>query len=533
MEDSPKLSEPLGGLPSDIDYDIAYFYIHLASLLQTDLFLFLNKFRVYLRFLRLRKNYPYPKSEKYPSLCTALHSATPAELEIELFSMLNDISDKELVIPILKEAILIARSDNRFYIPEKEVLEKLLLEKALLDEALEQRQKDRVQSALSSFSELYSTLLQEMISWNMSQTAPKSIRHSLLLSSGFLTLFDSFPGDEKEALNFYLKALSFFVAAGNMLKEDWMAQKSREALPPTNLEIFKNIPSAKTTLSKTVLFLYFLTKSSSVLSFNEEEIASFLSKSPGILAQALLLFPFEELQDKTAFIEIASLTSHFSHFFSIFIESYLFQKRDSELLQKNYNIPINLLIGFCQVWKNAYPSSEKEALLALITLIGYDALTHCLLHNPSLIPQQYPLWSARQLPLLQFLEALFGHPLEDPVWDSFSLTTWPKEPCIVPEEIPLQENKILALLTTLSTHSFWPELDLLLKKTLKVLHIKTQLDQQELDRIIDTCDKLFEAIAPEKQTPSLLQLVFESTKQARMLSIYFKKAFCTLDNKEE
>ena len=118
---APQLEPPHGRLLSDIEYDIAFFFGQAALLMQTDVSQFLNKIRVYLRFLRLRKtketHTPSPLEEKAKS-CLIIHSAPAPDLEFHLFSLLSDLERNERILPVLKEAILVARNDRRFYLSD-------------------------------------------------------------------------------------------------------------------------------------------------------------------------------------------------------------------------------------------------------------------------------------------------------------------------------------------------------------------------------------------------------------------------------
>lgn len=528
---NPQLEPPHGRLLSDIEYDIAFFFGQAALLMQTDVSQFLNKIRVYLRFLRLRKtketHTPSPLEEKATS-CLIIHTASPPDLEFHLFSLLSDLEGKELILPVLKEAILVARNDRRFYLPDKNAVEKLLLETAVFDDALEEDQRNSITQAIGHFASLYALLLNDLFAWVLSQPNPSLIHSTLLCASGLKTVYDTLPREEQEPLSFFLRSLSGCIASLNMLQEEYLSKIPASDTLQTQRN--KSSPLQESTYQVHCI-LFLAIRALPIFSPLEDLIATFFIKTPSI--QALFYtssLPYEEKTDVSFLIKAAVWSSLLSLVAPLFCTLYVLQqKRVSKksfalFLQDASPISSSLLAGFCHLWKRSFRGCERGALLAVITLVCYDALVKCMLCSPSSLPQNPSFWQKKQLSLSSFCEGLLG-PLNLPplCCDVSPFEHWNQEDFSSPNTGAPDDADILFVLQNIPLSFFWPELDSLVKKTVRGVHIKKLADQPTIDTLIETGDLLLQAASSETLSLSFLQLISESAKQVRALHGFVKK----------
>lgn len=529
---APQLEPPHGQLPSAIEYDIAFFFGKAALLMQTDFHGFLNKLRVYLRFLRLRKkqkSLPSSPLEEKAKSCLIIHAAPPSELEFHLLSLLSERKEKEFILPVLKEAILVARNDRRFYLLDKNVIEKLLLETAVFDEALEDTQRHLLRESIGYFANIYVDLLDALFAWGMEQTNPSLIHSTLLCASGLKNVYETLPQADQESLSFFLRSLSGCIASLNMLQEEYFSKTDASITPQApKSEIF----SAQETLYQLHTILFFAIRSLPLLSPLEELLIPFLQKTPSI--QALFLIsslPYEDHIDASFLMKAAIWAGMLSLLSPFFITLYVLQQRQVQkeacfsFLQSSTLLSPSLLIGFCEVWKHAFQGSEQGAFLALLTIVSYAAMMKCMLRSPSSLPQNPLFWKKKQLSFSAFCNKLFG-PLNLPPLSSLSsfFEQWnPKEFPTAPSiAMSCEETDILMVFQKLSFSFFWPELDSLVKKMMRGVHIKKLTNQTTLDTLIETADLLLKAASSETLELSFLQLVSESAKQVRAVHTFLR-----------
>ena len=522
------LPEPQGKIPSAIDYDIAYFFLRLAPLIHDDIFTFLNKIRVYLRFLRLfRKEVPHESPEA--SLCYALHSASSSELEILLFASFPTMEAKELVLPVLAKALIIARPDKRLYIPDEKQIETVLLETALIDETLEASQITTIKHEIAHFAVLYAQLLKETIDWGFHQTKMQPLYETFLLTSGLKTTYDLLPIEEKEPITFWIRTLSAGIASLNMLREEYLEQEQHQELIAPSWGLLNEFSLHQPCLFRTDLFIFFLIRALPLLSPYKESIAKLLKMSPGLIA---LFLQTDESPSGTLLIRTALEVDHLALFSPLFLELYALQKRTlskESMLHFCSHAPListNLLHGFCYRFQLLWPYSNEAMLITLIILTVYDSMIKCFLQNPSLKSNNPSFWKTEQLSLSVFYEKALQQN-ESPLssWQTPNLFTWDQKLHSSAPSTETEPSTILSLLGSLSFSSFWPEVDSLLKKTLSMIHVKKQRDQSALDSLVETGDALLKSASKERVSLSFLQLASEAAHNARTMVLLFEKMF--------